>query len=170
MKKFFKILVVLSVLFAAGQNLSAQWYYGGGIAGGFYLGRGGIGFVPEVGYRFTPHLSAGAQAGYIYDNGKSYNTHRIVASPYLRARYVVGGFLHLYADLFAQYNHLTYKYPDHTTTAEPFKAGLAPGLAIPMGGRSYFTARIGYLGYSNYGGWDYHISSSDVYLGFAIGF
>jgi len=172
-KRLITIALSLFLCFSA----SAQWYFGGGITGGFNNSSGAIGIVPEIGYRITPHLSAGVNFGYIFQTGSSYNMHRFILDPYLRAQTSVAGFLYLFAEAFVRYDGALTGYDDGSRSrGDMVRAGVRPGLAVPLGGNSFMIARLGYLGIKSGssdekdGQFTYHCSSSDISVGFAYSF
>ena len=169
MKKAFKSLVISVLLLCTGQVLSAQWYLGGGMIGGYIgNGRSEIGLAPDIGYRFNPNISVGSTIGYTYRRSAGVGYHRFLFDPYIRARFSPYSGVYLYADAFGQYNSIRTGHGSDLVQTEVFKTGLRPGIGIPVSKRIFLMARLGYLGYSSLDGWGYHFTSSDIYLGFGV--
>ena len=180
MKHLFRILAVTVTLMlslnAAAQQQS-RWYLGGGIVGGFNFNNGAIGFVPEIGYRISPNISAGLDIGYIYQKSSGYRAHRAIVDPYIRAHYTLADFIYVMAEAFARYDY-AHVIPDNGDpyNSNYFRAGLRPGIGMRVGSRSYLIARIGYLGYKSGSGEEgdgqikYHCTSNDVFIGYGYNF
>ena len=152
MKKlfFFAVAVLLSL------TLHAQVYVGGNLrlslsrdvstVSTAITGTNQFSIAPEVGYTFNKFLSLGASVGYGIREGES---SRISVKPYIRCTFVQWEHLGLFVDALYEY---TTTFQSSPSRINLWKAGLAPGIKVPITPRCGLTTRIAFIGWQSFMG------------------
>lgn len=159
--------IILMILFLAGTlAVSAQgWYTGGEV--GFWRDKEmkstSFSVVPDFGYSFNSHWSAGAKLGFHHVSEPK--TSILTIDVYARYTYYTKGIVSLYADGGAGFG---------TIDAEGFQVGITPGIAVQLNDHFSVLATVGYLGYRDKylgeSGFGLHLKSSDLKFGFYYSF
>ena len=136
-------------------TLNAQVYVGGTLGMSFsrdiatattYIqSRDHVTIAPEIGYSFNKLFSLGASVGYNWT--ESVGSHHITIAPYARITFVQWEHFGLFADALYEYS---FNLQTSDVGLNTWKAGLAPGIKIPITEKCGFTTRIAFIGWQRY--------------------
>lgn len=136
-------------------TLNAQIYVGGTLGMSFsrdvatattYIqSRNRVSVAPEIGYSFNKLFSLGASVGYNW--AERAGSHHITIAPYARITFVQWAHFGLFVDALYEYS---FNLQTSDVGLNTWKAGLSPGIKIPVTDKCGFTTRIAFIGWERY--------------------
>ena len=170
MKKLF--IFAVAVLFSL--TLHAQVYVGGNL--GLSLSRDArrgsmvntgtnqFSVAPEVGYTFNKYLSMGASVGYALREGESSSLSLV---PYFRYTFMQWEHFGLFVDGLYEYTTTFQSSPSRIIL---WKAGLAPGIKVPITPKCGLTTRIAFIGWKSFMGQTFFYPTVSMINSASLGF
>lgn len=169
-----KNLLTFAIGLLLSMTLNAQVYVGGnlGLSLSRDVRRGNLGIsgtnqlsvAPEVGYTFNKYLSMGASVGYSLREGESYS---LSVAPYFRYTFVQWEHFGLFVDALYEYTTLLQSSPSRINL---WKAGLAPGIKVPITPKCGLTTRIAFIGWKSFMGQTFFYPTVNVINSASLGF